>query len=382
MVVRGRQRQQVRRGTVHRRALLAGLFFALSTQSIAPLDALSRFTDQVARNDRWQVRLVVKDAGGAERRAFAALIGPGVPKGTAVRVDRGFDPITTGSIARADTINRAGKADLDVDKPMGAISAGVIETAALFAPVDDGAGLPRAAFVLAKPKTTAVSEAAPGEERTTEAPPMKAAEAAVPADTETKKTGPAKPVLLSYAPADHADAANEPFDAVMAGKTKGAIVDPEAGANHAWVNAKIPASARSATEVKCLATAIYFEARGEPESGRTAVAQVVLNRLKNPAYPNTICGVVYQNKNKRNRCQFSFACDGIRDRITDKRSWAEAQALARKVINDDKHLYMSDVGAATHYHATYVKPRWASSMKKMKKIGRHIFYKTYGGGWS
>jgi spore germination cell wall hydrolase CwlJ-like protein len=84
----------------------------------------------------------------------------------------------------------------------------------------------------------------------------------------------------------------------------------------------------------------------------------------------------------RNRCQFSFACDGIRDVITDKRAWAQSQALARKVLNDDKNLYMSDVGAATHYHATYVRPRWARTLEKMKKIGRHIFYKTYGGGWS
>jgi spore germination cell wall hydrolase CwlJ-like protein len=160
------------------------------------------------------------------------------------------------------------------------------------------------------------------------------------------------------------------------------LLDPNIDANHAWLNNAIPASARSATEMKCLSTAIYFEARGESEKGQIAVAQVVLNRLKNPAYPNTICGVVYQNKNKRNRCQFSFACDGITDRISDKRSWAASQALARRVLNDDRTLYMADIGAATHYHATYVKPRWARSMKRMEKIGRHIFYKTKYGGWT
>jgi spore germination cell wall hydrolase CwlJ-like protein len=185
------------------------------------------------------------------------------------------------------------------------------------------------------------------------------------------------PTLLAYAPADDAPSEEAPFEAVMGKRLNGVtLLDPNIDVNHAWLNSAIPASARSATELKCLATAIYFEARGESEKGQIAVAQVVLNRLKNPAYPNTICGVVYQNKNKRNRCQFSFACDGITDRISDKRSWATSQALARRVLNDDRTLYMADIGAATHYHATYVKPRWARSMKRMDKIGRHIFYKT------
>ncbi len=97
----------------------------------------------------------------------------------------------------------------------------------------------------------------------------------------------------------------------------------------------------SASELKCLATAIYFEARGEPEEGQLAVAQVVLNRVKNPAYPNTICGVVYQNKTKRNRCQFSFACDGRSDRITDMTALGNrAEELAKRSVEeqaDDLH---------------------------------------------
>jgi spore germination cell wall hydrolase CwlJ-like protein len=195
------------------------------------------------------------------------------------------------------------------------------------------------------------------------------------------------PAALAYAEPDAgakaAATATAPFNAVMAKKPVGPVVlDPKIDANHAWLNDPIPSGAKSATEVRCLATAIYFEARGEPERGRIAVAQVVLNRLKNPAYPNTICGVVYQNKNQRNRCQFSFACDGIPDRINDRESWAEAQALAAKVLNDDRNLYLSDVGAATHYHANYVRPRWARTMNKVEKIGRHIFYKTRNGGWS
>ena len=136
------------------------------------------------------------------------------------------------------------------------------------------------------------------------------------------------------------------------------------------------------SEQRCLAEAVYFEARGEPAEGQAAVAQVVLNRVKSGLYPSSICGVVYQNKSKRNRCQFSFACDGIRERITNKAAWAEAQALAKRVMDDDKTLYIKDVGASTHYHATYVRPRWARHMTKKQKIGRHIFYQTYKGGWS
>ena len=103
-------------------------------------------------------------------------------------------------------------------------------------------------------------------------------------------------VIVAYASAAE-PVTNAPFDAVIAkGSLDPNVVMPDAPATHAWVNNPIPASARSDSELKCLATAIYFEARGEPEEGQIAVAQVVLNRLKNPAYPNTICGVVYQNK--------------------------------------------------------------------------------------
>ncbi|MCC6982329.1 MAG: cell wall hydrolase [Bauldia sp.] len=158
-----------------------------------------------------------------------------------------------------------------------------------------------------------------------------------------------------------------------------AMADPSP--RHAWVTNALPASTRTAAERKCLAEAIYFEARGEPVNGQLAVAQVVLNRLKNPAYPNTICGVVYQNRNVRNGCQFSFACDGIADRVTDRESWTMATTLANAVVEDSEHSWMPDVGSATHYHATYVRPRWARTMIKMVQIGEHIFYKTRYGGW-
>jgi spore germination cell wall hydrolase CwlJ-like protein len=264
-------------------------------------------------------------------------------------------------------VNRAPKSDQLAMGPR-TINAGLLTSDdGLFDPIDEAVGV-AVAFMLPEAPKNAIAALAP----TAIAFPIPNARPDQPQVIEAK--------LLSYAPSDDADGA--PFDAVIGPERDTIVLDADIDATHAWLNTSIPDGARSATEVKCLATAIYFEARGEPEMGRIAVAQVVLNRVKNPAYPDTICGVVYQNKNKRNRCQFSFACDGISDRIRDKAAWAEAQALARRVINDDRNLYLASIGAATHYHATYVRPRWARTMNKMEKIGHHIFYKTRGGGWS
>ena len=149
---------------------------------------------------------------------------------------------------------------------------------------------------------------------------------------------------------------------------------------HSWAKKRISKATLSRNEQTCLANAVYFEARGESVKGQIAVAQVVINRVKNPAYPRTICGVVYQNKKWRNRCQFSFACDGIRDRISNKRLYKQAKQIARDVTTGKK--WLKAVGDSTHYHATYVRPRWARTMKRKTKIGLHIFYRTYGGGWS
>lgn len=127
-------------------------------------------------------------------------------------------------------------------------------------------------------------------------------------------------------------------------------------------------------EVRCLATAIYFEARGESILGQKAVAQVVMNRVRSYFYPDTICGVVYQGMLKRNKCQFSFACDGRRDVPREKKQWEIANDLAQKVV--DAKIYLKDLAGATHYHATYVSPPWRRNMIKIKRIGLHIFYKA------
>lgn len=126
-------------------------------------------------------------------------------------------------------------------------------------------------------------------------------------------------------------------------------------------------------ELWCLATAIYFEARGESYRGQVAVGQVVMNRVAHRLYPSTICGVVFQNQSWRNRCQFSFACDGIPETVNDRKSWVQAQEIAKGVAKGD--LYLTEVAKATHYHASYVYPHWAPKLKKVTKIGLHIFYR-------
>ena len=128
----------------------------------------------------------------------------------------------------------------------------------------------------------------------------------------------------------------------------------------------------------CLARAIYFEARNEPVRGQIAVAQVVLNRVFSPYYPEDVCGVVYQNAHRRLACQFTFACDGIPDVIREKGPWARAQRIAKQAL--DSQVWLTDVAKSTHYHATYVRPRWIREMKKMVKHGQHIFYRPHRWG--
>jgi hypothetical protein len=130
-------------------------------------------------------------------------------------------------------------------------------------------------------------------------------------------------------------------------------------------------------ERRCLAEAIYFEARSEPEEGQAAVAQVVLNRVRSGLYPSSICGVVYQNRHRHLACQFTFACEGKALRVSEPDSWNMAQRIAGEVLNGKR--YLAEVGASTHYHASYVRPYWARRLKKMDVIGRHIFYKLRPG---
>ncbi|MCB4770560.1 cell wall hydrolase [Ancylobacter sp. Lp-2] len=124
---------------------------------------------------------------------------------------------------------------------------------------------------------------------------------------------------------------------------------------------------------KCLADAVYFESRGEPERGQIAVAQVVMNRVFSGYYPADVCRAVYQNAKRKFACQFTFACDNIRDVVTEPRLWKQAQRIAADML--DGKLWDSRVGRATHYHAQSVRPFWISEMRKLDRIGEHTFYR-------
>lgn len=135
----------------------------------------------------------------------------------------------------------------------------------------------------------------------------------------------------------------------------------------------------------CMALNIYYEARGSNLADKAAVSDVVLNRVNDTRYPNTVCEVVKQGKQKpswkdpdrmvmvRNACQFSWYCDGKPDVPKDEDRWFEAQMIAWGIIEYEKYRGITE--GATHYHATYVSPKWAKDMQLVGRIGAHIFYR-------
>jgi len=129
---------------------------------------------------------------------------------------------------------------------------------------------------------------------------------------------------------------------------------------------------------KCLADAIYFEARGEPVRGQMAVAQVVMNRVFSGYYPRNVCETVYQNARRRFACQFTFACDGIPEVVTEPQAWVRATQIAKDML--DGNLWVPEVDRATHYHAYWVRPSWVGEMKKLYKFGVHTFYRPRAWG--
>lgn len=130
-----------------------------------------------------------------------------------------------------------------------------------------------------------------------------------------------------------------------------------------------PAAKLQATE--CLATAALYEA-GLDERGQKAVIQVVLNRVRHPAYPKTICGVVYQGSKRETGCQFSFTCDGSMQRRRVREGWETARKAARLALNG---YVFAAVGTATHYHTDWIVPYWSGSLNKVAQVRSHIFYK-------
>ena len=138
-------------------------------------------------------------------------------------------------------------------------------------------------------------------------------------------------------------------------------------------------TAEDKPEMWCMALNIYYEARGSNRADRIAVSDVVLNRVKDTRYPNTICNVVQQGMKhadgsmKRNKCQFSWYCDGKSDWPTNMDAWVEAQQIAYNMVIHKDARGITE--GATHYHATYVTPRWARDLQLVGRIGVHIFYR-------
>lgn len=168
----------------------------------------------------------------------------------------------------------------------------------------------------------------------------------------------------AYGPAGDLDAVARDRDAI--------------GVYQTFATAHFDQAQRQAQELRCLAESIYYEARSESRQGQIAVAEVVLNRVRHSAYPNTICGVVYQgvNDGQNKGCQFSFACDGSMDRVPRGRAWDNAERIAaHAMLGFDTG---PSIGNATHYHTVSVSPDWSGSLVRTGQVGSHIFYRFRG----
>ena len=128
-------------------------------------------------------------------------------------------------------------------------------------------------------------------------------------------------------------------------------------------------------DLDCLTQAVYYEARGEGADGMKAVAQVVLNRVRHPAFPKTVCGVVFQGAARSTGCQFSFTCSGAMRGRVNQAAWNRARTVASNAMSGS---VFSRVGNATHFHTTAVTPGWRSSLVQVSQVGSHLFYR-FGG---
>jgi spore germination cell wall hydrolase CwlJ-like protein len=146
----------------------------------------------------------------------------------------------------------------------------------------------------------------------------------------------------------------------LAARLRGAQADPDQDDD----------ARQAARDLDCLTDAVYFEARGESKRGQQAVATVVMNRVKNPNFPKTVCGVVFQRA--AGGCQFSFACDGSMRRGREEDAWEEARRVAARALSG---YVLREVGSATHFHTADVSPDWGPQMLKVAQVGLHIFYR-------
>ena len=318
-------------------AFAIAAFFAMTTEA-ALQDAAAVITFETHDADRWRATLTAAPHGSLHKAELAfdaddpkdAALGmsvPGADTDKLVVTSMASDDLITGSIPRraADPtpdVNRGGKVDLRMSRSVPEQSL----------TLDAGRG-----GLVRTPRMVVDVPEAPSPETSFLSPEN--ANGIVLASLGVSALG-------------NTDLLPSLFDS----RPMRAVVDP----------------AQYAKDHKCLAVAIYHEARGEPVRGQRAVAQVILNRVDSQYYPDSVCGVVYQNSHWRYRCQFTFACDRHSDRIRDQRSWKVSAMVAEDALAG-RH-WLRTVGGSTHYHANYVRPRWIRDMVHRDTIGKHIFY--------
>lgn len=181
-------------------------------------------------------------------------------------------------------------------------------------------------------------------------------------------------LLTGYAPRDRTDELAARLDARAAAGQSHLLRASLSYANPAARPFQMGALDQS-RQLDCLAQAVYYEARGESPAGQAAVAQVVLNRVRHPAFPKSICSVVYQGAQAGRGCQFSFACDGSLRRPREAGAWKRAERVATRAMSGS---VMAEVGNATHFHTTGVAPAWGPRLMRVGQVGLHIFYR-FGG---
>ena len=405
---------------------LSLLMLTLLPAQIAHQDRTAVFPDQREARPRWRSPVLASPFGTAHAASFnfPRPVGTAIPEWPRPELPRmqlaslnvgSMD--VTGAIARDfgavplprprppdyPTVNRRLKGDLLVSRarpepdpgPSRDLTPGRVKTVSFPRPEDPLPSAPDRPEADAAPEREVAAVTPPDQARASENPLLDPVEDANPAERLSRlyfgsapvgrpvgiQPWPAEEELMLVVPADPdikrsalAPLAVPPEPTAPAetlapkGEVTGPGKRPRTPAERLGLDARTRAKAE-----KCLAEAVYFESRGESKRGQTAVAQVVMNRVFSGFYPTDVCGVVYQNAHRYLACQFTFACDGIKDVVTEPEMWQQAKEIARDTL--DGKLWLPEIGKSTHYHAYWVHPWWVGTMRKLSKIGVHTFYR-------
>jgi spore germination cell wall hydrolase CwlJ-like protein len=392
---------------------LSALVFVLAPNQIGYQDLAALLARQPAVTEHWRQHVLASPFGTihAATFSFSRPIGTAMPKPPGFRL-ASLDPrdVTARTVAplleatpddaplEFPTVDRSKKGDREVSQPQAQdstqppsgqeMSAPEIPSAEIPDPLEPNSTVETADFAPAKPSEPvmemarlyfgveplgeslgAIEKWAPGEEPTLMWPQQTQADP----DIKLSALEPTRPAGKATEPPAAAPLAEGGQTIASKGEVTGEGKRPTTPAERLHLEGKSRVKAE-----KCLANAIYFESRGEAVRGQMAVAQVVMNRVFSGFYPNNVCGVVYQNAHRHLACQFTFACDGIPDIVTEPQAWIRATSIARDTL--DGKYWLPEVNRATHYHAYWVRPSWIREMKKLYKFGVHTFYRPRAWG--